>query len=51
LISPAKEHGKLVAVHTLGRIDRVFPVLQDVGFDVVHPLDPETNDIFELKEK
>ena len=49
LISPAKEHGKLVAVHTSGKIARVLPILHGIGFDVVHPVEPETNDIFELK--
>ena len=29
LIAPAKEHGKLVAIHTDGRIGEVMPILHD----------------------
>ncbi len=50
LIAPAKEHGKLVALHTDGRVDVVLPILYDVGFDVLHPLIPEYNDIFDIKK-
>ena len=51
LIAPAKEHGKLVAMHSAGKMDDVLPILYDLGFDAVHPLEPESNDIFELKRK
>lgn len=51
LIAPAKEHGKLVAMHTAGKMDDVLPILYDVGFDAVHPVEPEFNDVFELKRK
>jgi LacI family transcriptional regulator len=51
LIAPAKEHGKLVAIHTDGRIGEVMPILHDIGFDLVHPVQPESNDIFALKEQ
>jgi LacI family transcriptional regulator len=51
LIAPAKEHGKLVALHTDGRVNRVLAILYDVGFDILHPLVPEYNDIFEIKKE
>jgi hypothetical protein len=51
LIAPAKEHGKLVAVHTDGKIDGLLPVLHGVGFDIVHPVQPECNDIFALRQQ
>jgi uroporphyrinogen decarboxylase len=51
LIAPAKEHGKLVAMHTDGKMDMVLPILYDVGFDIVHPLEPESNDIFQIKRQ
>jgi uroporphyrinogen decarboxylase len=51
LIAPAKERGKLVAMHTGGKMDKVLPILYDVGFNVVHPVDPESNDICELKKQ
>jgi uroporphyrinogen decarboxylase len=49
LIAAAKEHGKLVAVHTGGKMNDVLPILRDIGFDAVHPIETESNDIFELK--
>jgi LacI family transcriptional regulator len=51
LIAPAKEHGKLVAIHTMGRVADALPILWDIGFDAVHPVEPECNDIFAIKEK
>jgi len=51
LIAPAKEHGKLVAMHTAGKMDNVLPILQDIGFDAVHPIEPESNDIFEIRKE
>jgi LacI family transcriptional regulator len=51
LIAPAKEHGKLVAMHTAGKMDNVLPILHDIGFDAVHPIEPESNDIFEIKKE
>jgi uroporphyrinogen decarboxylase len=51
LITPAKEHDKLVAMHTDGKIDKVLPILYDIGFSAVHPVQPESNDIFELKKQ
>ena len=51
LIAPAKEHGKLVAMHTAGKMDNVLPILHDVGFDAIHPLEPESNDVFKIKKE
>jgi len=51
LIAPAKEHGKLVAMHTAGKMDHVLLILHDIGFDAVHPVEPESNDIFEIKKE
>jgi LacI family transcriptional regulator len=51
LITPAKEHDKLVAMHTDGKIDKVLPILYDIGFSAVHPVQPESNNIFELKKQ
>jgi LacI family transcriptional regulator len=51
LIVPAREHGKLVAIHTNGKLDKVLPILYDIGFDIVHPVEPECNDICELKKQ
>jgi len=51
LIAPAKEHGKLLAMHTDGKIDQALPILYELGFDIVHPVEPESNDIFEIKQQ
>ncbi len=51
LILPAQEHGKLVAMHSDGKIGKVLPVLHELGFDAVHPVRPECNDICELKRE
>ena len=51
LIAPAREHGKLLAIHTDGRIDRLMPIFCDLGFNIVHPMQPEANDIFSLKQQ
>jgi uroporphyrinogen-III decarboxylase len=51
LIAPAKEHNKMVLIHTYGKIDRVLPILYEIGFEAVNPIQPESNDIFELREQ
>jgi len=51
LIAPAKEHGKLILMHTDGKMEKVLPILYGIGINVVHPNEPESNDIFELKRQ
>ena len=51
LIAPAKELGKLVLMHTDGKMDNIMPILHEVGIDAVHPVEPESNDIFEVKKQ
>ena len=51
LIAPAKERGKLVLMHTDGKTDSFLPILHEVGIDINHPVEPESNDIFEVKSK
>ena len=51
LIAPAKDCGKLVLMHTDGDMDGIMPILYDVGIDAVHPVEPESNDIFEVKKQ
>ncbi|MCB0256726.1 MAG: substrate-binding domain-containing protein [Anaerolineae bacterium] len=51
LITPAKEYGKLVALHTEGRIDQALPMLHDIGIDILHPVAPECNDIEALRRQ
>lgn len=51
LIAPAQELGKLILMHTDGKMDEILPILYDVGIDAVHPVEPESNDIFEVKRQ
>ena len=51
LIAPAKEHGLLTLMHTDGKMDNILPILYDVGINVAHPIEPESNDIVEVKKK
>lgn len=51
LIAPAKAAGKLVAMHTDGKMDKIMPILVDIGFDIAHPIEPESNDMLAVKQK
>ncbi|UCC85885.1 MAG: substrate-binding domain-containing protein [Anaerolineales bacterium] len=51
LILAVKEHGKPLILHTDGKIEGILPLLHEIGFDAVHPIQPEFNDIFELKRQ
>ena len=51
LIAPAKDIGKLILMHTDGRMEKIMPILHGVGIDAVHPIEPESNDIFAVKER
>ena len=51
LIAPAKALGKLVLMHTDGKLDEVLPILYEVGINVNHPVEPESNDIVEVKRR
>ena len=47
---PAKAHEKYLMLHTAGKVDLLLPILQDIGFNGVHPVAPETNDLRRLAE-
>lgn len=49
LMAPAKDHGKLLLMHTGGKVDQILPFLSDMGFHAIHPVDPRFNDIFEVR--
>jgi LacI family transcriptional regulator len=51
LLAPAKEHSKLLLMHTGGKVDHILPILREVGFDGIHPVDPRFNNIFELRNQ
>ena len=51
LIAPAKANDKLVLMHTDGKMDNILPILYDAGINIAHPIEPESNDIVEVKKK
>lgn len=51
LIAPAREHGKPVALHTDGKVETVLPLLHEIGFSMIQPIQPECNDIFAIRQQ
>lgn len=45
LIAPAREHGLITALRTGGHVADLLPFLYEIGFDAVHGLTPEYNDL------
>ena len=38
-------------MHTDGKLDQVLPILYEIGINVNHPVEPESNDIVEVKKQ
>jgi uroporphyrinogen-III decarboxylase len=38
-------------MHTSGKVNQILPILQDIGFAAIHPIQPEYNDIYELRNQ
>jgi hypothetical protein len=51
LMAPALEHGVPIVFHSPGKMDALLPILCELGFAAVHPLEPECNNIFAAKEQ
>jgi LacI family transcriptional regulator len=51
LISPAAEHGKPVMICSPGKLDRLPPMLVDLGVAAIHPLEPQLNDMLAIKQQ
>ena len=51
LITPARDHHKLLIMHSKGKMDQPLPLLYDMGFHGIHPVEPEFNDIFAIREQ
>jgi len=47
----AKRHGRTVFHHSCGNIFPIVGDLIDIGLDILHPIQPEAMDIFELKRE
>jgi uroporphyrinogen decarboxylase len=47
----AKKHDCHVFHHTCGNVVPIIPDLIEIGLDILHPIQPEAMDIFELKRE
>jgi uroporphyrinogen decarboxylase len=46
-----KSKGKLVMLHSCGKVDELFPDLIECGLDIFNPFQPEVMDVFEIKKR
>jgi len=44
-----KDAGKLVTIHSCGKVQEVFPQLIEIGLDCFNPFQPEVMDVYEMK--
>jgi uroporphyrinogen decarboxylase len=51
LMAPAKEHGLPLLLHSGGKLDQILPIIHDLGFQGVHPVAPEYNDIYAIRKQ
>ena len=51
IIAPAQAKGIATMLNTDGKIDWFMDDIVEMGFDSLNPIDPNGNDIFEIKEK
>ncbi|MCK4400877.1 hypothetical protein KAW08_01070 [bacterium] len=51
LIEPAKKKNIPITFHSDGKLDTIIPILIDLGFCAVNPIEPIANDIYKIKEK
>jgi len=47
----AKENSRYIFLHSCGNIEPIIPDLIDIGLDILHPVQPEAMDPFEIKKK
>jgi uroporphyrinogen decarboxylase len=47
----AKANGRQTYLHSCGCIEEVIPDLIEIGLDMLHPIQPETMDIYRLKRE
>jgi len=51
LYGAVKRAGKVVMIHSCGKVQELFPDLIEVGLDVFNPFQPEVMDPFEMKRQ
>jgi uroporphyrinogen decarboxylase len=47
----AKKHGRTVFYHSCGNVFSIIGDLIDIGLDILHPIQPEAMDVFQLKRE
>jgi uroporphyrinogen decarboxylase len=47
----AKAAGKLVTIHSCGKVQELFPQLIELGVDCFNPFQPEVMDVYEMKRR
>lgn len=47
----AKNKGRKILLHSDGNILQIIPDLIEIGVDLLHPIQPETMDIFQIKQQ
>jgi uroporphyrinogen decarboxylase len=51
IYSFAKKNGRFVFHHSCGNVRSIIGEMIDIGLDILHPIQPEVMDIFELKRE
>ena len=51
IIELAKKHDKQFFLHSCGRVQEIIPDLIALGLDILHPIQPETMDVYRLKRE
>ena len=51
MYSAVKRAGKVVMIHSCGRVQELFPDLIEVGLDVFNPFQPDVMDPYEMKRR
>ncbi len=50
LIAPAKQHGKLVALHVRGKLGSLLSVVHEIGFEILYPSQLDADSAQEIKD-
>ena len=51
MYAAVKAKGKIVFIHSCGKVEEIFPDLIECGVEVFNPFQPEVMDVYEIKRK
>ncbi len=51
LLAAASKHDLVTMLHSCGNVSAIVPDLIEIGLDILHPLQPEAMDVFDLKRE